>query len=291
MFFNLPMLSLYTTDWAAAVTPSALHHDFENNSALSEAKLTEVLNHGNAALADKTWLDYDGLSVLSTATGEPGRFMLVHHSRTTTNQDGEEVQVCLSGIGARSPIYLYNPVALFGRSHNVLVPTAKTIITSPCAQDTQEGLKAIIPAGTGTQSFARAMFLTPWLYALFGNMDYTTSNLFKVIKVHIRELMWTAYQQGNAMASTSERPSIQTIADYYSEQKLTIPHHKFLTQAFAMTSGLAKTPPTTIALTPSGGDQVLDALGAALHKEKLVDQRKPPPANQRETGTNGKSKY
>ena len=97
------MLSLYTTDWAAAVTPSALHHDFENNSALSEAKLTEVLNHGNAALADKTWLDYDGLSVLSTATGEPGRFMLVHHSRTTTNQDGEERYRCVSAGQGRIP--------------------------------------------------------------------------------------------------------------------------------------------------------------------------------------------
>lgn len=115
------------------------------------------------------------------------------------------------------------------------------------------------------------MFLTPWLYDLFGNMEYTTSNLLQVIKAHIRELMWAAYQQAHAMASTAEQPSIQTIPNYYSEQKLTIPHSEFLIQAFAMTSGLAKTPTTTIALTPSGGDRVLDALGEALHKEKLLD--------------------
>lgn len=136
--FNQPMPSLYLKDWAAAVTPSALHHDFRTNSALSEATLTEVLNYGNAAQAEETWLGYDGLSVLSTATGENGMFMLVHHSRTTTNQDREEVQVCLSGTGAHSPIYLYNKIALFRRTHSVLVPTAETIITSPYAQDTQE---------------------------------------------------------------------------------------------------------------------------------------------------------
>ena len=164
------------------------------------------------------------------------------------------------------------------------------IITSGYALDSKEGLLFIIPTeGRGTQTFARAMFVTLWIWKLLPSIEFETLFLLQVITQHVRGIMMTVYLQAHTTAGAAKPPSIHTIAKYYSDNNIPIPHATIILQAFAMASGLARTFPKTIVLTPAGTDPVLEEYRHKMHREKLEDQTKRLPTLSRRPGDDGES--